>query len=258
MKKIRDFFSNLSLSEKWNFVFLVVLFIISISSVIFTSLFNIENKWAIQLILLLITNICLANIWERYGILDKIDKKVQTVLNRNSLNKRKIIESEYTLENMWYQAEKVSIAAMACSALFTTKREIFENSINAGTQFELIIMDPNSTSTFEHYKNKIKDGFNVNRQVSSLSLEAIKNFNNHSSSQVKYWLTEINLPYAIMIVEKNIPEKSFIKIDLYSIDVFDGERPSFLIYRHDIEMYNFFIDQYQIIKNKSRIEQPKI
>lgn len=70
------------------------------------------------------------------------------------------------------------------------------------------------------------------------------------STNIEYKITDINLPYSMMIIKKKTG-KIIIKIDLYSIKTRDKLRPSFIISSDDFKNINFFIEQWIILWDNS-------
>jgi hypothetical protein len=253
-KRMKNQINSLDPAEKYNFIFLLALVIIGVITTFICAIIDLDNKFLLRIIELQISSICIAIIWERYGILLKIDSGIKSILSKREISFRKNIEKEHPLDEMWNNATEIRIAAMACSVLFSNKRETLVGALKNKTSIELVIINPSSKAFLEQSSNKMINEFGIEKQLASSSIDALRNFSLHNNARFKYFLTDVNLPYAIMIVNKKNRNEGFIKVDLYAVDVYESHRPCIIIPYSDSEMYHFFQEQYESIKRHAYMD----
>ncbi len=252
-RNIKNWFLSLKLEEKFSFLFSFSVLTISLFTTVVTSIFDLDDQWVIRAICLILSGLSFNSLWEQYVLIKGIEKKVNSLIDdKKIISSRYELESSYPLSEMWKDCDSVHIASMGSTQLFTTKRDILEKSISEGTDFEFILVEPTSMAMQEHLDNKCEDNFGVTKSAVEKFHDTIINLTKSQffADSLDFYYTEINLPYALMIVNKRDVNLSFVKVDLYSIGVKDSERPSFIIYADD-ELFPFFIHQYNNIRKKS-------
>lgn len=196
-----------------------------------------------------ITSITIAIFLDRVGFMSEIVQKIDGINGSNEkMHSRREVERNYPLRERLKDSKDVYIITTTAASLFLgASKEIIDEAIENGTKFTLITLNPKSEAWREYLANKMFNTGDANKSAADSVPDTIKK-NYHD--KINYLQTNINIPYALMYVIKNRDFESFIKIDLYSIGVQEGERPCLMIYQNN-PYFDFFRRQVDIIIKKS-------
>ena len=235
-------------------IYSAVIFIsVSISSlilIIFGAFNTVDDNTILNSILLTITSITIAIFLDRVGILSEIRKKVDSInINDDKLRSRREVESIYPLKERWKNAKKVIVITTTASSLFLgASKEIIDEALSNDTELIFITLKPNSAAWEDYFEYKMNNKVETNKRASESVPNTIKN---DYHGKITYYQTKISIPYALMYVEKHIESDSFVKVDLYSIGVKEGDRPCMIFYKND-PYFEFFKEQANNIINISK------
>lgn len=140
------------------------------------------------------------------------------------------------------------------------KRFFWEKLACGDISADMILTDPHSYAAQDAADYKMFPQ-NPNRDVPSNriiihNLNALFKFKRkHPKAKLKIHLTQIALPYGIMMTEHRNPQNNHMKVDLYAaLPPDDLYRPSFYMLRNDektTESYGFFLQNIDKIKSMS-------
>lgn len=242
-KTIWEYFKAASRSDKYNIAVYAVISIGSLILLVLSSFGKADPNTIQSLILLTITSVTVALLLDRVGVLNEINTKLK---GATAFRTRTEIENDYPLHEMWKDATVIKVVTMGGSVFFVGRlKDNVDKALKDGADFTFVHIKQGSTSWNEHFDNKMVNKTEENK-IACISVA--KTLTESYKDQIHYYQTEVNLPYALMYVEKK--KGSFVKVDLYSIDVPDGERPCMLIHTGEPH-YDFFKNQIETIIGKS-------
>lgn len=239
MKKIIKYIKNLSFGER-------IEYLIELSVVCSFMLFNIINLFfpytdtiKLNLVFFGITVISGVNFYNNHN---------QKNNNQLEIGNRGDIEKASPLTEMWKDAKHIDVAAVSCISFAMRERALFEQCLQNKVNFRLVVMNPDSPAYKEHFSYKLKAPESQSYlEPSQKAISSLVDSAQRQNANFKSKLTDINLPYSIMVVEKTNPKESFIKIDIYSVDVATKDRPCIIIPRTEFKKYDFFKSQFNSI-----------
>ncbi len=85
------------------------------------------------------------------------------------------------------------------------------------------------------------------RRLFKKCYDDIKDWQDSFPDSVDCRLTDMYLPYAMLIMKYKNQDKDFAQIDLYSFDAPDSNRRIIMVNISDKDNYKFFIDQFEYI-----------
>lgn len=240
MKRIMDYIDGLSLDERVDFLVECAAVFLFIAFNILNIIFPYTDSTKLNLIFFAVTTICGVNLYKNHAML--IRNPQMTIGSRGD------IEKESPLTDMWKDAKSIDVAAVSCVSYAMRERALFEECLHKHVSFRIVVMNPDCTAYEEHFAHKLKapeskSYLEPSKNAISSLVESAESCNADFESK----LTDINLPYSIMIVEKDNPDESFIKVDVYSINVASKDRPCILIRKSDFKKYDFFKEQFNSI-----------
>lgn len=156
--------------------------------------------------------------------------------------------SEGNLQNLFTGADEILFVGISNDGILNfNNKEIIENATEDGINFKFICINPDSDSYDEIIRNKTK---NTRKAVKDSIHFYNEILSDKSKKKVEFYLTDINLPFS-MVIKKKKGRIKFVKVDLYGIDVNDRERRSIIINPKDIENISFYDKQWNNILHKS-------
>lgn len=247
-KEIIAYFQGANSADRYNLLVFLAVSAVSLFLLIFSSLSGVDSTIIYSLILLTLTSVTISVLLDRVGILKDIDGMMKRTSLNEGFKPRKEIESEYPIHKMWEDAKSISVVTMGGTAFFIGRlKENLDKALDSGVCFSLVTIKVDTPTWNEHYYNKMENKTTENVNACRSICETIEE---HYKGKISYYLTEVNLPYALMLVEKKKAKDSFLKVDLYAIETPDGERPCCIIYQ-DNPYYEFYKNQIDIIIKKS-------
>lgn len=121
------------------------------------------------------------------------------------------------------------------------------NLRNGSIEFRVVLVNPNSNAALDAANYKMNpDGIIISKdKIIEKNLETILQVKKaYPSANIRVYLTDIAIPYAIQKVDFPNYKNDYIKIDLYApLLSSDGERPTFYLTRRNKKtesMYSFF------------------
>lgn len=214
-----------------------IVFIIEMINIFLTG--RIKNDFVLEMILLDVTFIT------TYIFIINLKGNIKED-NTIVLSNRLVLEKG--LLNLFTDADEMLFVGISNDGILNFhNKEIIENAIENGIKFKFICINPESAVYDEIIKNKTKNTKKTTRDV-------INFYNNdlsdESKEKIKLYLTEINLPFS-MVIKKKKGITKFIKVDFYGIDIDDKERRSIIINSKDVNNILFYENQWNNILHKS-------
>ncbi len=155
-------------------------------------------------------------------------------------------------------AASVFIAGIQIASMYEQsdglKRWFSFNLVNGNIEVDIILTDPHSAAARDAALFKMyPDGQKTDSEKIILTnINLLYSFmENNPNAKVNLYLTDIALPYGLMITEHNNPANNHMKVDLYaSVTNNDHMRPSFYLMENDpatSKLYGFFKENAQNI-----------
>ena len=268
-KPIWEHIKGSTASDRYSTIVFTAVLITSLILLIISTIKGQDQNLLLALILLTITSVTISVLMDRVGVLGRLEKSVDTVTeikteiecqdgtlkdiekrlkDAESFRTRSEIENEYPLNEMWEDAKAIKVVTMGGSAFFIGKlKGNVDGALEQGASFTFVNIKQESDAWKEHYNNKMENKTEGN-MVACLGVP--RTITDSYNGKITYYQTEVNIPYAIMFVEKKNPNESFVKVDLYSIGVKDKDRPCMLLYQGDPH-FEFFKGQIEMIIQRS-------
>ncbi|WP_125702369.1 hypothetical protein [Lacticaseibacillus daqingensis] len=251
MKKYWQRFWSLDRDEKFNLITLLLTIGLALFTAVFTftdfGWFSLSNAQSLAAILVILGVMASMQLVEKYGVLQDIKNSIKHLKDTNVLlSSRGEVEGKYSLDDRFGKADRVRIAALASVGLWTgTPFNVIKKAVEQEhTRFDFLSVDPQSATVDEVMANKITDD---DLTLMSRPLEQYRRACEKSpefAAKVTYNVFDINLPYALMIVDKKDGSK-LLKIDLYDYLTDDADRRSFFVVLDDADpLYKFYDRQW--------------
>ena len=138
------------------------------------------------------------------------------------------------------------------------KRLFWEGLARGTISVDMILTDPHSYAAQDAVDHKM---FPLNQTIQSNRI-IIHNLNllfqfkhKHPDAKLKIWLTQIALPYGVMVTEHRNINNNHMKVDMYAaLPENDGYRPSFYMLQGNLQtrpLYDFFSSNINTIRSYS-------
>lgn len=245
-------------------VFVIIIIYTSISALAKSS----GEQWDIidkniDVIKWLLTVFMVEQVTQRFGILEAIKKKTE-IKPEVSMEYDHVYNDKHPVKELWTDAKQVRIMGENCINLLrgSPYNEIENKIQNNKANFKFIVMNSNSANTemsIEHFIH-IKNTREKERETFSDSEGRLKVLKERFGvDKIEYISCNIQMPYSIMHVIKENDIESFVKVTLYSYYDSDikssTDRKTFTIRKNEnVENYNFFVDQWDILWKKASAE----
>ena len=145
----------------------------------------------------------------------------------------------------------------------------FDRLENGDLETTVILNDPHSFAALDAALSKmnLRDPELKKHSIIQSNINKLLIFKKkYSNARINLYLTEISLPYAVMLAENTLDQSmTYMKVDLYSplgewddMKGFDDERPSFYLMRNNpstFEVYKLFEDAVDRVKNNKRTKK---
>lgn len=242
-------------------VFVIIIIYTSISALAKSS----GEQWDIidkniDVIKWLLTVFMVEQVTQRFGILEAIKKKTE-IKPEVSMEYDHVYNDKHPVKELWTDAKQVRIMGENCINLLrgSPYNEIENKIQNNKANFKFIVMNSNSANaetSIEHFIH-IKNTREKERETFSDSEGRLKVLKERFGvDKIEYISCNIQMPYSIMHVIKENDIESFVKVTLYSYYDSDikssTDRKTFTIRKNEnVENYNFFVDQWDILWKKA-------
>lgn len=187
--------------------------------------------------------------------------------------REKMDKNNFPFFKRLYHCKRITLLNFAATAFFAATsistqyedelRDQFRDELLKGNiEATVIITNPHSSAAEDAAACKMQPIGQMrdkkDRIIQKNLNELIKFKRAHPDVQLTIRLTDISLPYGIMLVERESPYDTYMKIDLYGPYLpSDFDRPSFYVLESDkntAEIYRIFSDNVFEIKNRYSIE----
>ena len=181
-------------------------------------------------------------------------------LESSALSSRRNLEQD-SIMNRWADAKVIKSCAYYSNQLVNS--DLIQLKMREGVKFKFLVVDPESDAATDAVKYKFNEPEQLTMFSFNISVATLKQkkeyFNyireNDPSDELcngsfEVRKTKMFIPAAIMIVEKEKPEESTAKVDIYTFETGNPDRRSIMIKATDKENYSFFDNQFELLWNK--------
>ena len=157
-------------------------------------------------------------------------------------------------------ASSVFISGIRIATIYEEGNDLkqwFEYNLAMGNiEIDIILTNPHSAAAQDAAFYKMNpDGRKVpTDQIILTNLNKLYQFmQNNPAARINLYLTNIVLPYGLMITDHKNKANNNMKVDLYAADVRDERRPSFYMLQQNEatrELYSFFVDNAKTIMRR--------
>ena len=186
----------------------------------------------------------------------------QNYLSKHSfsyLSTRKDLEKE-PLITRWENSKVIKSCAFYANQIVNS--DLILGKLREGVHFKFLIVDPESDAAKDAAKYKL-DGpeflelrsFNNSYNILKDKLDYINYLRETNPEDalcngvLEIRKTQMHIPTAIMIIEKENADENSIKVDIYTYDTANPDRRSIMINANDIDNYQFFDKQFDLLWN---------
>lgn len=229
----------------------IILLLSVIASIIlllfdFLNIIILSPEKQLSLIIILLSILVAANISEKYGILSELRESIYGLDETHPyLTVRQKYEKIHPLDELLTDATELNLLAIAnTSFLKGNGLTHLTNAVRKGIRVKIISLQPQSAAEQLYTDSKILN------QVSIPLIDNIESYLNVAKHDkkvrelVEMKVCDLIIPYSMIIIKKN-NQVTYMKVDLYSMDVEYPDRRSLIIPINDFENINFFLDQWE-------------